>query len=301
VDDVAIAMTGAPARPLILARMSDATLDATSYDTCYAQFPVLTRITPDAWTHLRPALVATANGADAVFRGAFDPKLYWSHFDGNSWGSIATDGNLNSDQIPIAIYEGNALHAVFNNVKDNGNIYDGTIQSAGGTATILGGNTNFAPVAVTVANETYVVFTGKDTWLYFYELSDPGTVKRICSDQGPSCFILSSMAPTVTAGSDGSVVAIWIGKDDAHVYSSSLAPGASVWSGAQPVSGNAVGETTALAVAASPGIATAIVEAVYVHQGDGYPRHARLVGGAWHVSTIAPVALTGAVALAVSP
>jgi hypothetical protein len=74
--------------------------------------------------------------------------------------------------------------------------------------------------------------------------------------------------------------------------------GASKWTAVLPVSG--ASEATSLAVAMSPGLGSAVAEAVYVRAGDGYPRHARLVAGAWQVTTVASVALTGAAALALS-
>jgi hypothetical protein len=298
VADVAMAVGGTPARPVIVARMmTDSRLDAAIYDPCYQTWSALSPIRSDAWTALRPSLIGNGGGADVVFRGGFDQKLYWSHFDGTSWGAIATNANLLSDQIPIASYEGASLHAVYNNANDNQTIYDGTIQASGGVATKLGGTTNFAPAAVATGNDSYVVFTGQDTFIYWFKVSSPGNIQRVCPDPS-SCSIFSPAAPSMSLGSDGSIVVIYLG-NDGHVYSSALATGASSWTAAVSVSGNDPNETSTLPVAVAPGIGDATVEAVYVNS-KGVPRHARLVAGTWQVATVAAVALTGAAALAVS-
>jgi hypothetical protein len=296
VADVAIALTGTPPRPLVVARMSDAQLHGTLYDPCYQTYPALAQIRSDGWTALRPSLLGNDSGADVVFRGGFDDKLYWSRFDGSAWQTIAIDGNLHTDQIPQALYRSGAVHALYNNVKDGQNLYDGTLQTAGGVATALGGSSGFGPVAVTVGSETYVVFTGMNEHVYWYKSSAPATIHDLCDGQS-NCFILAEAAPALVLAGDGGLVAIFRGTDH-HLYSSSLPSGSSTWSAALPVSGN--GETTTLAVALAPGLGAALAEAVYVRAGDGYPRHARLAAGAWQVTTVAPVALTGAAALALS-
>jgi hypothetical protein len=298
VADVALALTGTPARPLVVARMSDSQLHGTLYDPCYQTYPALTQIRSDAWTALRPSLLGNDSGADVVFRGAYDEKLYWSHFDGSGWGVIAADGNLHSDQIPQALYLGGTVHAIYNNVDDGQNFYDGALDSNGGKATALGGDSNFGPAAVTIGGDAYVVFTGMDQHVYWYKSSTPGNIHDLCDGLGPSCYIRADAAPSLSLASDGSLVTVFRGTDD-HVYSTSLPAGTSTWTAVLPVSGNM--ETTALAVALAPGLGSATVEAVYVRVGDGYPRHARLVGGAWQVATVAPVALTGAAALVLSP
>jgi hypothetical protein len=195
------------------------------------------------------------------------------------------------------LYEGGSLHAIYNNPSDSQTIYDGTVQASNGIATKLGGTTNFAPTAVAARNDVYVVFTGQDTFIYWFKGSSPGDIHRLCADPG-HCDIVSPAAPSVSSASDGSIVAVYLG-NDGHVYSSSLLPGASSWTAAVSVSGNDPSETSTLPVAVAPGIGDATVEAVYVNS-KGAPRHARLITGTWQVSTVAAVALTGAAALAVS-
>jgi hypothetical protein len=274
----------------------DAQLDGTLYDPCYQTYPALAQIRSDAWTALRPSLLGNDSGGDVIFRGAFDDKLYWSHFDGSAFSTIVTDGNLRSDQIPQALYLGGAIHAIYNNVAQSQDLYDGAINSSGGTATALGGDSNFGPAAVAVGSDAYVVFTGMDEHVYWYKASSPSSIHDLCDGQS-SCYILAEAAPSLTLAGDGSLVVVFRGTDH-HVYSSSLPSGTSTWSAVLPVSGDM--ETTSLAVALAPGVGSATVEALYVRAADGYPRHARLVVGAWQVTTVAPVALTGAAALALS-
>jgi hypothetical protein len=295
VSDVAIAAAGNPARPLIVARTTAAQLHATILDPCYRQYPALTQIRSDAWTALRPAVIGSSSGADAVFRGAFDSKLYWSRFDGSDWSVIATDGNLTTNQIPAPLYESGAIHAVY--AATSNAITDGTLQASGGTAAALGGTTTLTPAAVAVGGDAVIVFTGQNQHVFWLAASAPSTIHDLCDGQS-NCYILAEAAPALAVNGDGTLVAIYRGTDH-HLYSSSLPSGASAWTGVLPVSGSS--ESTTLAVALSGGVGGADAEAVYVRSGDGFPRHARFVSGAWQVATVAGVALTGAAALAVSP
>ena len=294
VDDVAVAAVSG--KPIVAARMHDATLAAATYDACHASFGALTAIGAAASTAARPALVG-GSAADVVFRGAVngDQRYYWAHFDGAAWGAIATQGNFLSALAPTAVRAGGAVHAIFAGTDTN--LWDGVVQATGGgTSTQLTGNTSALAPAAAVApgGALHVVYTGTNQHLYWFTTSAPATVHDLCDMQPSGCLIVSDAAPAIAFGSDGNAVALWHGTDN-KLYVSRLA--GTQWGAATAISGS---DTVTLAPALAGG-AAGIADVVYVRS-DGTPRHAQLTASGWQAPvTVAATALSGAPAVVATP
>jgi hypothetical protein len=293
VDDVAIAAAGG--KPIVAAKMHDATLAAATYDGCRG-FTAPAAIGAAASTAARPALVGDATAADVVFRGAVngDQRYYWAHFDGAAWGAIATQGNFLSTLPPTAVRAGGAVHAIFAGTDTN--LWDGVVQATGGgSSTQLTGNTSAKAPAAAVApgGAVHVLYTGTNQHLYWFVTSAPATVHDLCDGQAAGCFIVTDAAPLLGFGSDGNAVALWHGTDD-KLYASRLS--GTQWGVPAAISGT---DTVTLAPAIAGGVAGgSIADVVYVRS-DGTPRHAQLAAGGWQAPvTVAAAAITGAPALA---
>jgi hypothetical protein len=296
VDDVALAAVDG--RPLVAARMHDATLAAAQYDACRGGFATLTAIGAAAATAARPALVGGSSG-DVVFRGAVngDQRYYWSRFDGAAWSAIATQGNFLSTLAPTAVRaSGGAVHAIFAGTDTN--LWDGVVQSAGGGAsTQLTGNTSSRAPAAAVApgGALHVVYAGTNQHLYWFMASAPATVHDLCDGQATGCFIVTDAAPALAFGSDGNAVTLWHGTDN-KIYASRLS--GTQWGAATAISG---GDAVTLAPAIAGGVSGSLADVVYVRS-DGTPRHAQLTAAGWQPPvTIAAVVASGAPALTATP
>ncbi|MDB4969293.1 MAG: hypothetical protein JWN44_4982, partial [Myxococcales bacterium] len=295
VTDVALA--SAAGRPVVAARLADATLAAAAFDGCRG-FDALGAIAAGAATAARPALVG-GGSVDVVFRGNTngDQRYFWAHFDGSSWGAIAPQGNFLSTLAPTALRIGSAVHTVFAGTDTN--LWDGVVQAAGGgTSTQLTGNTSALSPAAALApdGKLHVVYTGTDKHVYWFVAAAPGTVHDLCAGQPASCFIVTDFAPTLAVGSDGAPVVLVRGTD-AKLYASTLA--GTQWGPATLVSG---ADTTSLAPAIAGSGSSALVDVVYVRDGDHLARHAQLAAAGWQAATtISATALTGAPALTAAP
>ena len=189
------------------------------------------------------------------------------------------------------------MHVVFAGTDDN--LWDGVVQAAGGgSSTQLTGNTSkLAPAAALAPDgKVHVVYTGTNKHVYWFVAAAPATVHDLCDGQAAGCFIISDFAPARGVGSDGAPVALFRGTDG-KVYASTLA--GTQWGAAALVSG---ADTTALAPAIAGDGSGALVDVVYVRDGDRVARHAQLGAGGWQpATTVAATALTGAPALAAAP
>lgn len=294
VDDVALATVAG--RPLLAARLHDATLAAARFDDCRGTFAPLAQIQPAASTAARPAFVGGAGG-DLIFRGAVngDQRYFWSHFDGVSWSAIATEGNFLSTLTPSALRTGGALHAVF--AGTDSNLWDGVVQPSGGTATQLTGNTSsLAPAATATSDgKLHVVYTGTNHHLYWFVATAPSLVHDLCDGQPAGCYIVTDAAPTVGLAADGAPLALFHGTDG-KLYATRLA--AAQWSAPVALTG---GDTTSLPPALASGSGS-LADVVYVRDGDKLARHVQLTAGGWQPAvTVGATALSGAPALTAVP
>lgn len=250
---------------------------------------------PSASTPVRPALRVTDQYNDVVFRGSIadDHRYYVQRFTASGASAAVTQGNLLSLTTPALYGTDDAVGVVF--AADDGKIYDGTTSGAGGSASAIPSATSTRPPAlVTLADGSLLlVFTGDDTNLYFARRTslgaDAGTTwsaPRLVCDGQSSCLIASLQPPTLTLDALGNAVVLWVGKDtgtnsDKGVYASLFdATGAGQFGSAAAVSD----EITHDPIAAAPGIDGASVEAAWVREGDGFLRHARLIG-TWQAAT----------------
>ena len=296
VDDVALAAVGG--RPLVAVRLHDATLAAARYDLCRGSFAPLAPIATAAMTAARPSLVGGTVG-DLVFRGAVagDQRYYWSHFDGATWGAIATQGNFLSTLAPTAVRAGGGVHAIF--AGTDSNLWDGVVQAiGGGTSTQLIGNTSALAPAAAVAPDgaVHVVYTGTNQHLYWLISAQPSIAHDLCEGQPAGCFIVTDAAPALTMDSDGNALAVFHGTDG-KLYASRLA--GTQWGPATAISGS---DTTSARRPQSPAASRRIADVVYVRASDGAARHAQLTASGWQPPvTVAGAVLTGAPALATTP
>jgi hypothetical protein len=296
VDDVALATVHG--RPLVAARLHDATLAAATYDDCRDGFTALTAIAAAASTAARPALAGGAAG-DIVFRGSVngDQRYYWAHFDGATWGAIATQGNFLSSLAPTATRVGSAVHTVFAGTDKN--LYDGVVQTTGGGAsTQLTGNTSMLAPAAAVAPDgtVHVVYTGTNQHIYWTTTAAPATVHDLCDGQAAGCFIVTDAAPALTIAADGGAVAVFHGTDG-KLYASRLT--GTQWGAATALTGS---ETTTIAPALLGGVGDSLANVVYVRASDGAARHVALTAAGWQAAiTVVGGTLTGAPALAATP
>lgn len=253
---------------------------------CQSVAPMLAPVT-NASTGIRPALRLTANN-DVVFRGAIgnDHRYYSVRFDAAGAAAPVEQGNFLSLTTP-SLYgtSEDAIALVF--VGDNNKLYDGVTNGTGGSATEITGATSTRPVAsVTLGSDQLVVFSGTDTNLYFVRKT--GTTwsapKSLCDGQS-GCSINSNQPPTLALDSTGQAFALWVGKDgadlakDKGVYASLFNATDNQFGAAAQVTD----EVTHDPVAASAG-ADATLEVVWVRDGDGFLRHARLQG-TWQAAT----------------
>lgn len=295
VTDVALATVAG--RPLVAARLADATLAAGGFDGCRDAFRPLAAVSALASTAARPALVG-GGAADVVFRGSVngDQRYYWIHFDGASWGAIATQGNFLSTLPPTVVREAGGVHVVFAGTDTN--LYDGVVQATGGGAsTALTGNTSsYAPAAALAPDgRLHVVYTGTNKHVYWFVASAPATVHDLCDGQAAGCYIVTDAAPSLAIDAGGAPVAVFHGTDG-KLYASRLS--GAQWGAAVAISG---GDTTTIAPALSGG-GDHLADVVYVRASDNLPRHAALTGAGWQAPvTVGATALTGAPALAVAP
>jgi hypothetical protein len=291
-----VALASVAGRPLTVARLADTSLAVADFDGCRDVFRPLTALAA-ASTAARPSLVG-GGGGDLVFRGAVlgDQRYYWAHFDGSSWGAIATQGNFLSTLPPTALVVGGSVHIIFAGTDTN--LYDGLVQTTGGGAsTQLAGNTStFAPAAALAPDgRLHVVYTGTDKHIYWFVAAQPATVHDLCAGQPAGCFILTDAAPTLAIAGDGDPVTVFHGSDG-KLYASRLA--VTQWSAAVNISG---GETATPAWALSGG-GDDLADVVYARASDNLPRHAALTAGGWQTPvTVGAQALGGAPALAVAP
>jgi hypothetical protein len=302
VDDVAL--TAVAGRPLVAARLHDATLASSLFDRCRGDFAPLAAISPAASTAVRPAVVGGAV-ADVVFRGAVngDQRYYWSRFDGTSWGPVATQGNFLSTLPPSVVRSGSDVRAVFAGTDTN--LWNGLVQpTGGGTATQLTGNTSpFQPAAAVAVDGTlHVVYTGGNHHLYWLVAAQPSAVHDLCDGQPAGCFIVSDAAPALAIDADGAPVAVFHG-NDGKLYASRLS--GTQWGPATGVSG---ADTTSLPVAVvggsggSGGAGGSLADVAYVRDADHVARHAQLTAAGWQpAETVAATALSGAPALTRTP
>lgn len=294
VTDVALASAGG--RPLVAARLADGRLAWSALDLCRDRFAPLTALAAAATTATRPALVGGAAG-DVVFRGSVngDQRYYWAHFDGASWGMIATQGNLLST-LPPSLVRAGGVHVVFAGTDTN--LWDGVVQaSGGGSSTQLTGNTStLAPAAALAPDgKLHVLYAGTNHHLFWFVAAQPTLVHDLCDGQPAGCYIVTDAAPSLAIASDGAPVAVYRGTDG-KLYASRLS--GTQWSAPANLTG---GETTTLQPAVAGGVDD-LADVVYVRAGDGYPRHAALGAAGWQAPvTVAPTALGGAPALATTP
>jgi hypothetical protein len=295
VTDVALAAVGG--RPLVAARLGDATLAATSFDGCRDVFAPLLALSAAAATAARPALVGGATG-DVVFRGAVngDQRYYWAHFDGSAWGAIATQGNFLSTLAPSVARAGGSVHVVFAGTDTN--LWDGVVQATGGgSSTQLTGNTSsFAPAAALAPDgKLHVVYTGTNHHLYWFVAAQPATVHDLCDGQAAGCYIVTDAAPSLALAADGAPVAVYHGTDG-KLYASRLS--GTQWGAPANLTS---AETTTLAPAIAGGVDD-LADVVYVRASDNVPRHVALTASGWQAPvTVAATALSGAPALATTP
>lgn len=246
---------------------------------CKNVAPALAPVT-NASTRIRPALRLTANN-DVVFRGAInnDKRYYAVRFDAAGAMAPVEQGNFLSLTTPSLYGTDDAIALVF--VGDNNKLYDGITNGTGGSATEIAGASSTRPVAsVTLGSDQLVVFSGTDTNLYFVRKA--GTAwsapKSLCDGQ-TGCSINSNQPPTLALDSGGQAFALWVGKDGADL-SKDKGVYASLFNAVDNQFGTpaqVTDEVTHDPVAASAG-ADATLEVVWVRDGDGFLRHARLQG-----------------------
>ena len=307
---VSVIAAGSPAEPLIAARQSDNALLQASFEPCLQGFRPLAAPFAAASTSNRPALAAGASGADLIFKGGInnDQRLYHSHLGAGGWSAAVAQTSFLTALSPTAIEVAGALHALFAGTDNK--LYDGTVSdgASGGAATPVydvNGTTalsNLAPAAVVGLDGTaYVVFTGTDTNLYWTSEGAGGAYGKpaqLCAGIA-SCLMTSDQSPVVSLDATGAPIVAFHGTDG-HIYTSTLTLGNSpIWTAAIPAT--QATETTDLQPAIAPGLGLAKAELVYVRHGDGVPRHARLIAGAWSDGGTLSTALAAAPALVTLP
>jgi hypothetical protein len=282
--------------PIVVSRQTNNNVAATVYDACAGTFSSLAQISASATTLNRPAVVG-GSSADVVFRGAVsgDQRLYHSQYQNSMFTTPTTQSNFLTTLAQALVRYDGALHVI--HAGTDTRLYDGTISdgAGGGTAILIPSPTpsptpatNLSPAAAVDSNGTlYVVWTSTDTNLWWTFRPAAGAYakpKQFCDGAVGPCLIDSKRAPAIAIASDGTPIATWTGNDDDRVYTSTLQSG--VWSTPLLASGpSGTPETTMLVPAISGGIDTATAELVYVRDGDGLPRHVRLIGGTWSAPT----------------
>jgi hypothetical protein len=116
----------------------------------------------------------------------------------------------------------------------------------------------------------------------------------------------SDQSPVVSLDATGAPLVAFHGTDG-HIYTSTLDLSAPppdlgtgpIWTAAIPAT--QATETTDLQPAIAPGLGLAKAELVYVRHGDGVPRHARLIAGAWTDGGTLSATLAAAPALVTLP
>jgi hypothetical protein len=305
VTDVNIAV-GPGGHPLVVAHENDSgnTLGYTVPNPCTGLYAPLAALFTGAATSNRPSLVGGTT-ADILFRGATggDNHLYHSSFDGTTW-TAAPQLALLTDQWATAVRSGGVVHAIhtgtYTNAAVGGQLYDaplGGTVAAMSTATSDQGTT----AVVTSDGTIYSVFLGVDTNLYWMKLPSGGTWSspaQLCAGLS-SCLDASDKQPLMAVGSDGKPIAVWHGKGDSHLYTSTLTDGASPpWTPA--IQATYMAEITNSLPGIATGIGSATVELVYIRSSDSALRHTRLTTTWSTPATVGTQAFSSTPALASS-
>ena len=294
--DVTLAVTtNGGNQPLVVARATDSTLQATRFLPCTGALEPLTPIA-GATSMLRPALLGGAP-ADLVFRGnSADNHLYHAQMSGATFGTPAQLSFLTNVGPAIARVN-STLHAIHVGTVGN-QLYDGPVGGTG--VTITNALSALQPAAVTALDGTlHVVFTGTDTNLYWTKLAAGGgwsAPLAVCPSPPATCTANSDKAPFLALDASGAPIVAFHGKDS-RIYTASFA--ANAWSA--PIQASSGIETSDVEPGIATGVGSAAAELVYVRKGDGLLVHARLSGGSWgSFTTVSTTAVQAIPALAAS-